>query len=157
MLFLRQIIHPDPAHDTINLRREWGSVLLMALPWAALVLFYRSHRRHCRSHPDYQSSIPAALRALLDQNRMAQTRQKWVAGLWLLMMLLMPVIVYQLRATGKAGDEILLPALVLLPLLMLVIFLGMFWYHRRHLRPGQHRLESLLASYAGTTEDSAPS
>ena len=51
---------------------------------------------------------------------------------------------------GKAGDEILVPAFVLLPLLMLGVSGGMLWRDRQILGPRQRHLESLLASYDGT-------
>jgi hypothetical protein len=144
-----QLIWPDPALDRIDPAREWGFLLFMALPWACLLLFFRRYRQHRARHAGFAQSISASLRALLDENRIARERQKWVAGLWALMMVLMPLLVHQLRAAGKAGDEILIPAFVLLPLLMLGVSGWMLWRDRRVLGPRQRHLESLLASYDG--------
>ena len=144
-----QLIWPDPSMDRIDPAREWGLVPLFALPWACLIIFFRHYRQHRARHADFAQSISASLRALLDENRIARERQKWVAGLWALMMVLMPLMVHQLRAAGKAGDEILVPAFVLLPLLMLGVFGGMWWRDRQILGPRQGHLETLLAGYDG--------
>ena len=144
---LLHFVWPDPAKVVIDLSREWAVIPLLALPWLCLLVFFKKYRRHRAAHPDYARSISASLRALLDENRLARERQKWVALLSGVMLLLMPLIVHQLRAVGKAGDEILVPAFVLLPALMLCIFLGMLWHQRRVLLPRKRELEQLLASY----------
>ena len=145
----RTAVLPDPTMDRIEPAREWGFLLLLALPWACLFLFFRRYRQYRARHAGFAQSISASLRALLDENRIARERQKWVAGLWALIMVLMPLLVHQLRAAGKAGDEILIPAFVLLPLLMLGVSGWMLWRDRRVLGPRQRHLESLLASYDG--------
>lgn len=129
--------------------REWAVLLLLALPWAGLVVFFRKYRRHRQAHPGYDLSIADSLRALLDENRMARSRQKWVALLWILMLLIMPLMVHQLRVVGKAGDEILVPAFVLLPMLMLAVFGWMMWHDRQVMLPRKRQLEELLAGYDG--------
>lgn len=142
-----QLIAPSPASDPIDLSREWAMVPLLALPWIALAIFYRKYRGYRHRNPDSGSSISASVRALRDENRLARERHRWVSILSAGMLLLMPLIVYQLRAVGKAGDEILVPAFVLLPALMLAIFIGMRWHDRRVLQPRQRELEELLANY----------
>ncbi len=141
------VLSPDPAKPPINLANEWAVFVLLALPWMCLLIFFRKYRRHCAAHTDYDRSISVTLRGLLDENRMTRERQKWVAILNGVTLLLIPVIVYQLRAAGKAGDEILVPAFVMLPLLMGAIYLGMLWHQRRVLAPRQRELEALLAAY----------
>jgi hypothetical protein len=64
-----------------------------------------------------------------------------------LVLLVLPVVVLQLRAAGKAGDEILVPALVLWPLLAAGIGGALLYYHRRRLLPRKRQLEALLAAY----------
>jgi len=141
------LLWPDSAKDAIDLTREWSIVPLLALPWFCLLVFFEKYRRYRAAHPNYEHSISASVRALLDENRLARDRQKWAAALSGVMLLLMPLIVHQLRAVGKAGDEILVPAFVLLPALMLCIFLGMLWQQRRVLLPRKRELEALLATY----------
>lgn len=139
----------------MEIRREWAALLLLALPWGCLAVFYRNHRRHREEHPAYDRSIRASLRALLDENRMARRRRKGVMLLWLLTILVVPVMVSPLRTSGKAGDEILIPAFMLLPLLMAGVFLGMFLHDRWILRPREQHLRQLLADY-GEVEPAAP-
>lgn len=150
------VLRPDPAKEPFDLASEWAVFGLMALPWICLAIFYWKYRRHTAAHADYGRSISASLRGLLDENRLTRDRQKTVAILNGVVLLLIPVIVYQLRAVGKAGDEILVPAFVLLPLLMGTIYLGMLWHQRRVLAPRRHELERLLAAYNEDEGASAP-
>lgn len=140
---------PDPAENAIDLSGEWGVILLLGLPWICLLIFFRQYRRYRAANAGCERSLSASVRALLDENRLARERQKWAAILNGLMLLLMPFLVYQLRAAGKAGDEILVPAFVMLPALMLCIWCGMFWHQRRVLLPRKRELEALLATYGG--------
>jgi len=151
----RFVLSPDPAKPPMNLANEWAVIVLLALPWICLGIFYQKYRRHCAAHADYNRSISGSLRGLLDENRLARDRQKWAAILSGVMLLLIPVIVYQLRAAGKAGDEVLVPAFVMLPLLMGAIYLGMAWHRRWVLAPRQRELEGLLAAYNEDDEASA--
>jgi hypothetical protein len=64
------------------------------------------------------------------------------------MLLMMPLIVYQLRTVGKAGDEIVVPAFVMLPVLIVCIHGGLWWHRRRVLLPRKRELEALLTTYA---------
>jgi len=148
------LMWPDPSKDAIDLSREWSVIPLFGLPWICLWIFFRKYHRYRAQNVREELSIRATVRALLDENRLADERQKWVTRLSLVMLLLMPLIVYQLRAVGKAGDEILVPAFVMLPALMLCIFLGMRWHRRRTLLPRKLHLEALLATYG--EEDGMP-
>lgn len=120
---------------------------LCLLPLVALGIFWRNHLWHRSSHADPGRSISASLRALLDENRLARSRVKVVSSLYGLMLVLLPLIVFQLRAVGKAGDEILVPAFVLFPALVIGLFIGITRYDRRRLQPRQRELEALLRSY----------
>ena len=144
---LIQLFWPDPSIDRIDLKQEWGVLLLFALPWLGLILFYRQYRRHRTQYQNGDRSIGDSLRALLDENQIAQAQGKWVARLNGAMLVLVPLLVYQLRAAGKAGDEILVPAFVLLPALLLGIHAAMRWHRRHRLQPRQRQLEALLAAY----------
>ncbi len=144
---LFHLLWPDPSMDTIDLSREWSVVPLLALPWFCIAIFFRKYRRYRGRHPLSEGSISASLRALLDENRLARERHKWAAIAGGVMLVLMPLIVYQLRAAGKAGDEILVPAFVILPAIMLCVFLGAAWHQRRVLDPRKRELEALLQTY----------
>jgi hypothetical protein len=142
-----QILRPDPNMDAIDLTREWAVVPLFALPWVCLWIFWRKYRLHRFRHRDCERSISAGIRALLDENKLALDRQKWAARLNGVMLVLVPVIVWQLRAAGKAGDEILVPAFVLLPAIMVCVYAAMLWHRRHRLLPRKRELEALLGSY----------
>jgi hypothetical protein len=146
-ILILHLIRPDPEKPPTNLTKEWAVLVLLALPWLCLGVFYSNFRAHRARHPNPDRSIRASVLALLDENETATERYKWVGRLNAAVLLLMPLLVYQLRAAGKAGNEILVPALVLLPLLLLGVFLAMRWYHRRVLLPRRRQLETLLLSY----------
>ena len=57
------------------------------------------------------------------------------------------VIALQLRAVGKAGDEILLPALVIWPAYVAMMIAWFGWYYFRRLLPRKCQLEELAQSY----------
>lgn len=141
------LLRPDPATPPTDLAREWAVIVLLALPWAALGLFYKTFREHRARHAHPERSIRTSVAALLDENQTELERHKWAGWVNAAVILLMPLVVYQLREAGKAGDEILVPAFVILPSLMLGIFLAMLWYRRRVLLPRRRELETLLATY----------
>lgn len=141
------VLWPDPALDKVDLTREWAIIPFFALPWIGWLFMVRLHRQHGIRHPDYENSINASVVALLDENRSERSRYKVIAGLLVASILILPVIVHQLRAVGKAGDEILLPAYVGWPLYVLFVLVGSFFYYRRKLLPRKRALEALLKSY----------
>lgn len=149
--FSARLIHFILAEDASRLGfdpgREWSALLLLALPWIAAIFFTREFRRHRARHPNYERTIADSLRASLDENRLSTLRLKVIAVLLGGIVLLMPLIVYQLRAAGKVGDEVLLPAFVILPLFVLIELGAFIYYYRRRLQPRKRKLEALLQSY----------
>lgn len=131
----------------LDLAREWGAVAMLMLPLAALGLFAGQFRRHLQAHAAPERSIQASLLALLDENRLARRRVKVIAGLYAAVMLIMPLVVHQLQAVGKAGGEVRIPALVLLPLLFLILSGMLLFHYRRHLLPRHRELRELLEAY----------
>ncbi|HYP17526.1 MAG TPA: hypothetical protein VEQ65_09970 [Opitutus sp.] len=153
------VVWPDPGLDPVDLRREWGIIPFFALPWIGWLFLVHLHRRHRRQHANYQDSIRASLAALLDENRSERTRYCAVAVLLVASALVLPLIVFQLRAVGKAGGEILVPALVIYPAYVIAVLLGSAYYYRAKLLPRKRELEALLQEYAdgGPGEASARS
>lgn len=137
-----------PGASEIDITREWGSFLLMALPWGAAIFLLVAYRRHRARHGIGAASVPETLLALIDENRLSRNRIKLVATLHAVVLLVLPVVAMQLRATGKAGDEIIVPVFVLWPLIAGAILLGMVWHYRRTLLPRKRELENLLSGYA---------
>lgn len=138
-----------PAGDGAGLEfaRDWASLLFLVVPWLGFGLLARRMLRHERAHSPAVPSVRDALRALLDENAMARGRLKVLALLHGATLLLLPLVVWQLRTAGKAGDEILHPAFVGWPLVAGAILVAMFWHDRRHLLPRQRQLEDLLRDY----------
>ena len=138
------VISPAPGASAIDPTREWGAFLFILLPWIVPVILIRQYRRHRTRHAHFVRSIPESVRALLDENRIARLRLALAAGLHGAMLVLLPLVVMQLRAVGKAGDEILVPAFVLWPLIAVAIGAALWFYDRRRLLPQKRRLEALL-------------
>lgn len=138
---------PDPALDPVNLTREWGIIPFFALPWIGWLIMLRLDRKHRGLHPNCDRSINTSVAALLDENRMERTRIKVIGALLIISALVLPVIVFQLRAVGKAGDEILVPAFVIWPAYVLIVLLWAASYYRRKLLPRKSGLEALLQEY----------
>jgi hypothetical protein len=141
------VLSPGPEGQRIDVSREWGAILFLTVPWVAVVLIARRALRHGREHGDPSASIAASVRASLDENAMSRSRVKIAAILHGVILVLLPLVVWQLRAVGKAGDEILLPAFVLWPLLAAGILFAMYWHYTRKLLPRKRELEGLLKSY----------
>jgi hypothetical protein len=131
---------------TVDLAREWGAVIFLLIPWAGVVMIARRLARHDREHGS-AGNIGESIRALVAENRVNRMRLRVAAALHLSALLILPVVVYQLRAVGKAGDEILVPAFVIWPLIAGAILLGLWWHDRRKLAPRQRELEALLKDY----------
>jgi hypothetical protein len=74
-------------------------------------------------------------------------RARLVGGLLVLSTLALAVVVHQLRAVGKAGDEILLPAFVIYPAYVVGVVVWTCVHFRRKVLPEKRRLEELLRSY----------
>jgi hypothetical protein len=127
--------------------REWGALVVFILPLLALAQLWRRFLAHRAAHATCDRSIRSSVAALLDENRLARFRTRLIAALNGLMLLVIPVVVFQLRAVGKAGDEILVPAFVLFPALMIAVLGGMLFHYRRTLLPEKAELETLLRSY----------
>lgn len=145
--FAVQAFRANAGTSDFNFSREWGAVVFLLLPWGAVAFLARRLSRHDRVHGNSASTLADSILMLLNENRMSRTRLKVMGWLYGATLLVLPLVVYQLRAVGKAGDEILLPAFVGWPLLAAGIFSIMWWYDRRKLRPRQEELAALLKSY----------
>jgi len=144
---VRHALWPDAAHTSIHWEREWAVLPFLALPWLGWFLMLRLHLRHQRRHPDYDRAISASVAASLDENRTERVRCQIIVGLLAGSIPLLLLIVQQLRAAGKAGDEILLPAFVLWPAYVAAMAAWFGWHYFRRLLPRKRQLEELAESY----------
>ena len=88
-------------------------------------------------------AIGDTVRGLLEENATARAGLRVTAGLLGATVLLLPVVVWRLRATGKAGDEILWPAFLGWPLLAGALLAALWWQDRHRLLPRRRHLEAL--------------
>lgn len=144
---LVHLISPRVGLDALDLSREWGVLPFFALPWAAWLMLLRQHLRDGRKHRDYSKSVSASVSALLTETRARRRLNVVVAALLVLSALTLPLIVHQLRAVGKAGDEILLPAYGIYPAYVIAMVTWLVWHDRRKLKPRHDELQALLMSY----------
>ncbi len=145
--FLLFALTAAPGDKGFNLEREWAAIPFFLMPWGVAIGFAVQFWRHRTRHPNPERSVPETLRALLDENRLARTRVKVAAILHGVFLLLLPAIVYQLRAVGKAGDEILIAAFVLWPSIAIAIGLALRFQYRCRLLPRERELQSVLSAY----------
>ena len=80
---------------------EWSSLIFLLLPLGVAAVFLRGFLQHRRQHPRYDLSIVAALRAMIDENRLARLRLRVSMGVLTVAMALMPVMTHQLQLVGK--------------------------------------------------------
>ena len=123
--------------------RDWASLVFLALPWIGFIMLTRQMLRHERGHQRAGEAIGDTVRALLDENATARAGLRVTAGLHGVTLLLLPLVVAQLRATGKAGDEILWPAFLGWPLIASTILATLWWQDRHRLLPRRRQLEAL--------------
>jgi hypothetical protein len=142
-LFTGRLFHGAVFH----FRREWAAILLFLPPWVALTLLWCRFFAHRSRHVGHNDSIRASVAASLDENRLARFRNRLIAALNILVLVVFPVCIHQLRAVGKAGDEILVPGFIVFPSILLVILAAISFRYRRKLLPEKAELEDLLQSY----------
>lgn len=134
---------PRDGTAAINPGRDWASLLFLALPWAGFAVLMRQMLRDERRHRHAGDAIGDTVRALLDENATTRAGLRVTAGLLGATLLLLPLVVVRLRATGKAGDEILWPAFLGWPLIAGAILATLWWQDRYRLLPRRRQLEAL--------------
>lgn len=140
------LLWPDPTQDRIDWNREWAVVPFLLLPWfGAVGIAFRYWRRQ-REHPDYERSLAAGLRALLEQSRDAARRTRLMLGLHLVGIPLLALCLVQLQDVGKTTGNQLTSIIVFMAAVVTLSVGGisLAWRsHRREIR----RLEGLLLDY----------
>lgn len=134
---------PHGGRRAIDPARDWAALAFLALPWTGFALLARQVWRHERRHRRAGEAIGDTVRGLLDENATARAGLRVTAGLLGATVLLLPVVVWRLRATGKAGDEILWPAFLGWPLLAGAVLAALWWQDRHRLLPRRRHLEAL--------------
>lgn len=130
-----------------DLSREWSALPLAALPWGAFLVMRAQHARHLRAHPDPYASMPATLRALLDENAAAQRRTRWMGCLMLVFVALIALALRQLVDVGKMTPENVFQGSLMFGGMMTVVWGVVTVEYFRKLRPEGVRLARLLQQY----------
>lgn len=126
---------------------EWAGPLLLLLPWTAVFVFIRLQIAHVRGHADYRQSIPASLRALLDENRRAQRRAMTILWLHVASLPLLALAISQLAEAGKLRPHELRSMVVFFGSVIVASIVGLLIVRARKLRPERERLQALLRDY----------
>jgi hypothetical protein len=130
-----------------DLQREWGAIVFLLLPIGVAAIFVRGFVKHRQQHPRYDLSILDALRALIDENRLARARLRVSMGVLTLAMALLPVITFQLQLVGKQRPHEAASMLVVFGAVYVFAMAGQIWKYRRRLLPENARLQALFRSY----------
>lgn len=131
-----------------DLSREWAMVALLVLPWIALIVVRGQYARHLAAYPDPETCMPQALRALIDENRMARRRVQFMAVMMGLGIAALAIALGQLVEVGKMTPQNLRDGAILFGVVFAAVWgsIGVNYFLR--LKPEGKRLERLLAEYA---------
>jgi hypothetical protein len=130
-----------------ELQNEWASIVFLLLPIGVAAVFLRGYIQHRRQHPRYDLSIAAALRAMLDENRLSRLRLRVSMSVLTLAMALTPVVTHQLQLVGKQRPHEAASMLAVFGLAYLVAMAWQIWKYRWKLVPENTRLQDLFRSY----------
>ncbi|HYE42188.1 MAG TPA: hypothetical protein VEA15_02250 [Caulobacteraceae bacterium] len=131
-----------------DLAGEWSVLVLLALPWIALVVAGRLYARHRRAHPDPYASTADTLRALIDENAMAQRRFRFMAAIMAIGVVGLAVALGQLVSVGKMTPQNVRDGAILFGVVLTAVWSVLTVNYFNRLRPEGERLKRLLAQYA---------
>jgi peptidoglycan/LPS O-acetylase OafA/YrhL len=140
------IYHLLVTHQTM-LDTEWAIIPLLIIPWFFAIRFLWQFRRHNRDYAGYQNSIMDALRATLDENRLARSRAKRVGLIYLLSIPVLVLASYQLRQSGKMSGSEMASMLVVFGIALAIAGGWTAFQYYKKLLPQQAEVESLLRHY----------
>jgi hypothetical protein len=121
--------------------------VFLLLPIGVALAFARGFLKHRRQHPRYDLSIVDALRASIDQNRMARVHLRVSMCVVTLAMALLPVVAYQLQLVGKQRPHEAVSMLIVFGAAYVLAMGLQVWIYRRKLLPEKARLQELLGGY----------
>lgn len=130
-----------------DITQEWGILALLVISWLAFLMAQAQQKRHVRAYPEATTSMPDALRALIDENRTARARTRMMGVALLVFAGVLALSVGQLHAVGKMewrhvvqGSLLFGGALLLSAAIHAVRYI-------RVLKPEGERLRRLLEQY----------
>ncbi|MDC7684894.1 hypothetical protein PQU92_16540 [Asticcacaulis sp. BYS171W] len=134
-------------HDNFDPTREWGAIVMLIMPWIALILMKRAFDRHVRRFPDPAASLPEQLSAQLDENRMAQQKAVVMFGLMALFPVATGVALWQLLSVGKMEVAHVQQGALLFGSVLGISLVIQIVRYLRVLKPEGERLKRLLEEY----------
>jgi len=128
--------------------REWGAYLMLGIAWVVYINVAARYREHMRAYLDAAASMPETLRALIDENRTAQVRARFIGAATIVFGIALAVAVGQLQAIGKMEPRHALQAGILFGGAMLASAIVQTAIYFRITQPEGKRLKALLDQYA---------
>jgi hypothetical protein len=123
---------------------EWGAVLLLAVSWTCFLLIAWKRFIHRMPAAAMDQPISVAVRVALHDNRVARVINTVCVWLLALTVTVLPIVMSQLHAAGKASNRELLSMSVAFGVILLLFGAWLVWNRFRRLRPERERLEALL-------------
>jgi hypothetical protein len=141
------ISHALLVQRVLDVGREWGVFLMLGTAWIAIVVVALQFRRHLLAYPDPFASTPATLQALLDENRTAMARSRFMGWAGLLFAATTGLTLGQLVAVDKMTLGNVRDFSIVFAGGMLIGTAYGIWRYFRVLKPEGQRIERLLADY----------
>ena len=136
-----------PQTKAIDLTSEWALIPFLALPWIAAIYFVRLHLKHRRSHPDYDQTISATLRAMVDSTASAMKRMKTMISLYIIGIPICALVMNQIQEAGKIRPHELKSMIALFGGITVIALACFAYEYFRNLVPRKRRLDALLEDY----------
>jgi hypothetical protein len=122
---------------------EWSAILMLVVSWTCflLIAWKRFHRKPAAT---MDQPIADAVRVALHDNRVARVVNTVCAWLLVLTVMVLPIVMFQLHAAGKASSRELLSMGIAFGGVLSLFGTWLAWNGIRRLGPEQRHLEALL-------------
>ncbi|PSJ38573.1 hypothetical protein C7I55_19330 [Sphingomonas deserti] len=145
------IVHAFLIRQVADAGREWGAAVMLLLSWGVFAIIVRQYLRHHRADAampaSVSSSVPDALRALIDDNAAARRRIRTLGYAFPLFAGALALSLFQLLQVGKMTPSNLRDAAILMGGALLLSAATFAWRYFRDLTPEARRLKRLLSDY----------
>jgi hypothetical protein len=129
----------------VALDQEWALFPLLIVPWAFAFHFLRRYLKPAAPIARGEISVAESLRAALNSNKAEQSHLKLVGVLFAIMIPVLAVSLWQLRATHKVLAHELMSMVILFGGVLLVSSAGIAARYFGRVLPQQRQINALLA------------
>jgi hypothetical protein len=129
----------------VALGQEWALIPLLLVPWAFAIHFLRGYLKPAGPIARGEVTVAESFRTALSSNRTEQSHLKLVGVLFTIMIPVLALSMWQLRATHKVLAHELNPMATFFGGVLLVSGTGVAVRYFRRVLPQQRQLNSLLA------------